>query len=109
MFVLLNELLVFRSDAPLPQIFRLLHQMPSSQQSAIDSHLDPADLAALSDIDSDDDDATLAVGVMGKAGDVGSLDRDRSPEPEAGTTCPKKLRTTVHKRRASGHIRLPIE
>jgi hypothetical protein len=47
--------------------------------------------------------ATLAEDVKGKA--VESLDREESPEPEAGTSCPKKPRTTVRKRRASNDAR----
>jgi len=46
----------------------------------------------LSDEDSDEG-TTLAKDVKGKA--VESLDREESPEPEVGTSCPKKPRTTV--------------
>ena len=42
---------------------------------------------------------SLAEDVKGNA--VESLDREESPEPEACTSCPKKLSTTVRKRRVS--------
>ena len=58
----------------------------------------------LSNSDSDDR-VTLAELMNGKTGEVESLDHEGSLEPEAGTHCPKKLRTTVRKRRASGDIR----
>ena len=56
----------------------------------------------LTDGDSDGG-ATLAEDVKGKA--VESLDREESLELEAGTSCPKKLRTIVRKRRASSDAR----
>ena len=71
---------------------RPLHQTPSSHRPFVDSHPDPAELDDLSDEDSDEG-TTLAKDVMGKA--VESLDREESPEPEVGTSCPKKPRTTV--------------
>ena len=43
--------------------------------------------------------------MKGKAEGVESLDREKSPEPEAGTSCPKKPRTTMRKRKASIDIR----
>jgi len=43
--------------------------------------------------------------MKGKAGGVETMSRERSPEPEAGTSCPKKPRTTVRKRRASSDVR----
>ena len=88
MFVLQNDLLVFRSDAPLPEVFHPVHQTPSSHRPFIDSHPDPVDLAALLDIDSDDD-ATFEEDVKGKAGAVESLNRERSPEPQAALVVPK--------------------
>ena len=81
---------------------RPLHQTPSSHRPFVDSHRDLAELDDLMDEDSDGG-ATLAEDVKGKA--VESLDREESPEPEAGTSCPKKPRTTVRKRRASGDVR----
>ena len=59
---------------------------------------------ALLNSDSDDR-VTLAELMNGKMGGVESLDREGSPEPEAGTSCPKKPRTTVRKRRASSDAR----
>ena len=54
-------------------------------------------------LDEDSDEGTtLAKDVKGKA--VESLDREKSPEPEAGTSCPKKPRTTMRKRRTSVDI-----
>ena len=79
-----------------------LHQTPSSHRPFVDSHPDPAELDGLTDGDSDGG-ATLAEDVKGKA--VESLDREESTEPEAGTSCPKKPRTTVRKRRASNDAR----
>ena len=48
-------MLVYRSDAPLPEVFRPLHQTPSSHRPFIDSHPDPADFAELSDESSDEE------------------------------------------------------
>ena len=101
-FCLQSDLLVFRSVAPLPEVHRPLHQTPSSHLPFVDSHPDPAELDDLTDKDSDGG-ATLAEDVKGKA--VESLDREESTEPEAGTSCPKKPRTTVRKRRASSNAR----
>ena len=79
-----------------------LHQTPSSHRPFVDSHPDPAKLDDLTDEDSDGG-ATLAEDVKGKA--VKSLDQEESPEPKVGTSCPKKLSTTVRKRRASSDAR----
>ena len=95
-------MLVFWSDAPLPEVPRPLHQTPSAHRPFVDSHPDSAEFDSLSCDDSDGG-ATLAEDVKGKA--VESLDREESPEPEAGTSCPKKPRTTVRKRRASSDAR----
>ena len=65
--------------------------------------LDPTISETLSSSDSDDR-ATLAELVKGKTGGVGSFAREGSPGPEAGTSCPKKPRTTVRKRRVSGEV-----
>ena len=62
--------------------------------------LDPTVSETLSSSDSDDH-ATLAELIKGKTGGVKSLAREGSPGPEVGTSCPKKPRTTVRKRRAS--------
>ena len=101
-FCLQSDLLVFRSVAPLPEVHRPLHQTPSSHLPFVDSHPDPAELDDLTDKDSDVG-ATLVEDVKGKA--VESLDREESPQPKAGTSCPKKLRTIVRKRRASSDAR----
>ena len=93
---------MFRSDLPLPEVPRLLHQTPSSHRPFVDSHPDPAKLDDLTDEDSDGG-AILPEDVKGKA--IESLDREESPEPEAGTSCPKKPRTTVQKRRAGDDVR----
>ena len=93
---------MFWSDLPLPEVPRLLHQTPSSHRPFVDSHPDPAELDDLTDGDSDGG-ATLAEDVKGKA--VESLDQEECPEPETGASCPKKPRTTVWKRRASGDAR----
>ena len=95
-------MLVFRSDAPLPEVPRPLHQTPSAHQPFVDSHPDSAKFDSLSGDDSDGG-ATLAEDVKGKA--VESLGRGESPEAEAGGSCPKKPRTIVQKRRASDDAR----
>ena len=66
--------------------------------------LDPNASEVLSSSDSDDH-ATLAELIKGKTGGVKSLAREGSPGPEVGTSCPKKPRTTVRKRRASSDVR----
>ena len=91
-------MLVFRSDAPLPEVPRPLHQTPSAHRPFVDSHSDLAEFNSLSGDDSDGG-TTLAEDVKGKA--VESLGRGESPEAEAGCSCPKKTRIIVRKRRAS--------
>ena len=66
--------------------------------------LDPIVSETLSSSDSDDR-ATLADLMKGKTRGVEPLAREGSPGPSAGTSCPKKLRTTVRKRRASDDVR----
>ena len=66
--------------------------------------LDPTASETLSSSDSDDR-ATLADLMKGKTGGVELLARKESPRPEAGISCPKKLRTTVRKWRASDDVR----
>ena len=68
----------------------------------MDSHPDSAEFDSLSCDDSDWG-ATLAEDVKGKV--VGSLGGGESPEAEVGTSCPKKLRTAVRKRRVSNDAR----
>ena len=91
-------MLVFQSNAPLPEVPRPLHQTPSTHQPFVNSHMDSTEFNDLSDDDSDGG-AALAEDVKGKA--VESLGRGESPEAEAGGSCPKKPRTIVQKRRAS--------
>ena len=95
-------MLVFRSDAPLPEVPRPLHETPSAYRPFVDSHPDSVEFDSLSGDDSDGG-AALAEDVKGKA--VESLDRGESPEAEAGGSCPKKLRIAVRKRRASSDVR----
>ena len=97
---------MFRSDAPLPEVPRPLHETPNAHRPFVDSHPDSAEFDSLSGDDSDGG-ASLAEDVKGRA--VGSLGRGESPEAEVGTSCPKKPRTAVQKRRASGDVRLLIE
>ena len=67
-------------------------------------NLDPTVSETLSSSDSDDR-VPLAELVKGKMGGLGSLSREGSQGLEAGTTCPKKPRTTVRKRRISSEVR----
>jgi hypothetical protein len=94
--------LVFRSDPPLPEVFRPSHMTPSAhlRPHEFRRDLDPDISETLSNSDSVDR-ATLAELIKGKMGGVESLAREGSPEPEAGPSCPKRPRTTVWKRRAS--------
>ena len=75
--------------------------MPSTHLHPHDyrSDLDPTISKTLSSSDSNDR-ATLADLMKGKTGGVELLAREGSLGPEAGISCPKKLRTTVRKRRA---------
>ena len=66
--------------------------------------LDPNVSESLPSSDSDDR-VTLADLVKGKTGGIESLAREGSPGPEVGTSCCKKPRTTMRKRRASGDVR----
>ena len=74
--------------------------MPSAHLQPHDYRpdLDPTVSETLSSSDSDDH-ATLADLMKGKTGGVELLSREGSPRPEVDTSCPKKLRTTVRKRR----------
>ena len=108
LFDVQDDLLVFRSYPPLPEIFWPFNQRPSSQQPACVSHPDLDVLETLSDADSDDH-ATLAEYLKGKMGGGESFDREGSPKDEAATSCPKRPRTTVHKRKASIAIRYQID
>jgi len=94
--------LVFRSDAPLPEVPRPLHETPSAHRPFVDSHSDSAEFDSLSGDDSDRG-VALAEDVKGKA--VGSLGGGKNPEAEGCTSCLKKPRTAMRKRRASGDVR----
>ena len=93
---------MFRSDAPLPEVPRPLHETPSAHRPFVDSHSDSAEFDSLSGDDSDRG-VALAEDVKGKA--VRSLGRGDSPEAEVGASCPKKLRIAVQKRKVSGNVR----
>ena len=90
----------------MPEVHRPRHMTPSAHLRPHDYRpdLDPTVSETLSSSDSDDR-VPLAEVVKGKMGGLGSLSRDGSPGPEAGTSCPKKLRTTVRKRRISSEVR----
>jgi len=98
--------LIYQSDPPLLEVHRPSHMMPSAHLQPHDyrPNLDPTVSETLLSSDSDDR-ATLADLMKGKTGGVDPLARDGSPGPEAGTSCPKKPRTTVRKRRAGDDIR----
>ena len=98
--------MVLRSDPPLPEVHRPSHMMPSAHLRPHDfsPDMDPTVSETLSSSDSDDR-VTFADLVKGKTGGVESLAREESLGPEAGTSCPKKPRTTVRKRMASGDVR----
>ena len=76
------------------------HLQPHDYQPDLDSTISET----LSSSDSDDR-ATLADLMKGKTRGVKPLAREGSPRPEAGTSCPKKPRTTVRKRRAGDDVR----
>jgi hypothetical protein len=80
--------------------------MPSAHLQPHDYRpdLDPTISEALSSSDSNDR-VPFAELVKGKSGGVGSLSREGSLGPEAETSCPKKPRTTVRKRRISSEVR----
>ena len=86
----------------MPEVPRPLHETPSAYRPFVDSHPNSAEFDSLSGDDSDVG-ASLAEDVKGKA--VESLGRGESPEAEASTSCPKKPRTAVRKRRASVDVR----
>ena len=98
--------MVFRSDAPLPGVFRPSHMTPSAHlwPHEFRPDLDPGVSETLLSSDSDDR-VSLAELVKGKTGGIQSMLREGSPEPEVGISCPKKPRTTVRKRRASSDVR----
>ena len=75
--------------------------MPSAHQPSrvLRPDIDPDVTEDLLDSDSDDR-TTLADIMKGKTG-VDANTRSGSPDEEAATSCPKKPRTTVRKRKAS--------
>ena len=97
---------MFRSDPPLPEVHRPSHMTPSAHLRPHDNRpdLDPNDSESLSSSDSDDR-IPLADLVKRKMGGVRSLSREGSPGPEAGTSCPKRPRITVRKKRISSEVR----
>ena len=99
-------MLIFQSDPALPKVHRPSHMTPSAHLRPHDYRpdLDPTVSETLSSSDSDDR-VPLAELVKGKMGGVRSLFREGSPGPEAGTSCPKKPRITVRKRRISSEVR----
>ena len=90
----------------MPEVHQPSHMMPSAHLQPHDyrSDLDPTVSETLSNSDFDDR-ATLADLMKGKTGGVEPLAREGSPEPEVGTSCPKKPRTTVRKKRISSEVR----
>ena len=98
--------MINRSDSPLPEVHRPSHMTPSSHLQPHDYRpdLDPTVSETLSSSNSDDR-ATLADLMKGKMGGVELLACEGSPGHEAGISCPKKLRTTVWKRRARDDVR----
>ena len=98
--------MIYLSDPPLPEVHRPSHMTPSAHLRPHDYQpdLDPTVSETPSSSDSDDH-ATLAELIKGKMGGVESLAREGSPGPEVGTSCPKRPRTTVQKRRASSDVR----
>ena len=98
--------MIFRSDPPLPEVHRSSHMTPSAHLRPHEyrPNLDPTISETLSSSDSDDRVPLVGL-VKGKTGGVGSFSREGSIGPEAGTSCPKKQRTTVRKRRISGEVR----
>ena len=97
--------MIYWSDALLPKVHRPSHMTPSAHLQPHDyrPNLDPTVSETLSSSDFDDH-ATLAELIKGKTGGVGFLARQGSPGPEVGTSCPKKPRTTMRKRRASSDV-----
>ena len=75
--------------------------MPSAHQPShvIRPDIDPDVTEDL--LDSDSDDRTTLADIMKGKTDVDSNTRSGSPDKEAATSCPKKPRTTVRKRKAS--------
>ena len=90
----------------MPEVHRPSHMTPSAHLQPRDywPYLDPTASETLSSSDSDDH-AALADLMKGKTGGVEPLAREGSPGPEVGTSCPKKPRTTVRKRRAGDDVR----
>ena len=98
--------MIFRSDPPLPEVHRPRHMTPRAHLRPHDYRpdLDPTVLEMLSGSDFDDR-VPLAELLKGKEGRFESLSREGSPGPEASSSCPKKPRTTVWKRRIGSGVR----
>ena len=90
----------------MPEVHRPSYMTPSAHLQPHDYRpdLDPTVSETPSSSDSDDR-ATLADLMKDKMGGVETLAREGSPGPEVGTSCPKKPRTTVRKRRAGEYVR----
>ena len=98
--------MIFRSNPPLPEVHRPSHMTPSAhlgpQEHRPDLDLTVSEALSSSDFD---DRVPLAKLVRGKMGGVESFSREGSLGPKAGTSCPKKPRTTVWKRRINSEVR----
>ena len=94
--------MVYWNDPPLLEVHRPSYMTLSAHLRPHDYRpdLDPTVSETLSSSDSDDR-ATLAELIKGKMGGVESLAREGSPGHEVSTSCSKKPRTTMRKRRAS--------
>ena len=90
----------------MPEVHQPSYMTPSAHLQPHDYRLDLDPTVSETPSSSDSDDrATLADLMKGKMGGVETLAREGSPGPEVGTSCPKKPRTTVRKRRASDNVR----
>ena len=90
----------------MPEVHRPSYMTPRAHLRPRDYRpdLDLTVSETLSSSDSDDR-ATLVDLMKGKIGGVDPLAREGSLGPEAGTSCPKKPRTAVRKRRAGDDVR----
>ena len=98
--------MVYWNDPPLLEVHRPSYMTLSAHLRPHDYRpdLDPTVSETLSSSDSDDR-ATLVDQMKGKMGGDDPLAREGSLGPEAGTSCPKKPRTAVRKRRAGDDVR----
>ena len=88
--LIVGDLLVFRSDPPLPEVFQMSCMMPSAHLRPREFRLDldPTISKTLSSSDSDDR-VTLADLVKGKTGGVESSAREESPCDTSGVNLAK--------------------